>query len=64
LFSRRLFGAENDFSPDLLKDSFNCRDLGNHGVNPVFIRGERMENAAPSVALWGLRRYMSGSKFP
>jgi hypothetical protein len=57
-------GAENEFSPDLLKDSFNCRDLSPHGVHPVFIRGERIENAFPAVALWRPRRYISGSKFP
>jgi hypothetical protein len=28
------------------------------------IRGERMENERAAVALWGLRRYISGSKFP
>jgi hypothetical protein len=38
------FGAENEFSPDLLKDGYNCRDLSAHGDHPVFIRGERMEN--------------------
>jgi hypothetical protein len=31
-----------------------------HGVDTVFIRGERMEN----IALCGRRRYISGSKFP
>jgi hypothetical protein len=30
----------------------------------MVIRGERMENAGPAVALWGPRRYISGSKFP
>jgi hypothetical protein len=40
----RLFGAGAEFSPDLLKDGFNCTDLGGHGFEPVFIRGERMEN--------------------
>jgi hypothetical protein len=28
------------------------------------IRGERIENLGGAVALWGLRRYISGSKFP
>jgi hypothetical protein len=60
----RLFGAENEFSPDLLKDSFNCPDLARHGDHPVFTRGERMENAGGAVALWEPRRYISGSKFP
>jgi hypothetical protein len=63
-FQDAFFGAENEFSPDLLKDSFNCRDLGRHGDYPVFIRGERMENVPAAVALWGPRRYISGSKFP
>jgi hypothetical protein len=31
-----------------------------HGVGPVLIRGERIEN----IALCGLRRYINGSKFP
>src|SRR3954451_1206938 len=43
-FQVAFFGAENEFSPDLLKDSYNCRDLGAHGDYPVFNRGERMEN--------------------
>jgi hypothetical protein len=64
LFSDAFSGAENQFSPDLLKDSFNCLDLGRDGDQPVFIRGERMENAPGAVALWGPRRYISGSKFP
>jgi hypothetical protein len=57
-------GVENQFSPDLLKEGFNCPDLGRDGDHPVFTRGERMENAPGSVALWGPRRYISGSKFP
>jgi hypothetical protein len=28
------------------------------------IRGEWIENTRAAVALWGLRRYISGSKFP
>jgi len=40
------FGAENEFWPYLLKDSFNLGDSSAHGVDPVFIRGERMENIA------------------
>jgi hypothetical protein len=57
-------GAETQLWPDLLKEGFNCHDPGKHGVGPVMIRGERIENARPAVALWGLRRYISGSKFP
>jgi hypothetical protein len=64
----RLFRRWNEFSPDLLKEGFNCRDpghtrvcLGAHGDGPVMIRGERMENEAVTVALWGPRRYISGS---
>jgi hypothetical protein len=64
LFSDAFFGAEDEFSPDSLKDSFNCPDLGRHGDQPVFTRGERMEKAARAVALWQPRRYISGSKFP
>jgi hypothetical protein len=33
-----------------------------HGDGPVFIRGERMENERLTVALWGLRGYISRSK--
>ena len=43
-FQIAFFGAENEFSPDLLKDSYNCRDPGAHGDRPVFNRGERIEN--------------------
>jgi hypothetical protein len=63
-FHDAFFGAETSFQLDLLKDGFNCRDLTPDGDHPVFIRGERMENASPAVALWRPRRYISGSKFP
>jgi hypothetical protein len=59
-----LFGAETQLWPDSLKEGFNCLGPGKHGVGPVMIRGERIENAPAAVALWGLRRYISGSKFP
>jgi len=52
-FQIAFFGAENEFSPDSLKDSFNCLDLGGHGVYPVFIRGERMENGFPWLPFGG-----------
>jgi ATP-binding cassette ChvD family protein len=35
-----------------------------HGEHTVFIRGEWKENAAPAVALWRPRGYISRSKFP
>jgi hypothetical protein len=57
-------GADGQFWPDSLKQGFNCPDRRKHGVGPVTIRGEQMENAPPAVALWGPRRYISGSKFP
>ena len=53
VFQNAFFGAENEFSPDSLKDSFNCLDLGGHGVYPVFIRGERMENGFPWLPFGG-----------
>jgi hypothetical protein len=53
VFQNAFFGAENEFSPDSLKDSFNCLDLGRHGVYPVFIRGERMENGFPWLPFGG-----------
>jgi ATP-binding cassette ChvD family protein len=40
---------ENEFSPDLLKEGFNCLDRCPHGDHPVFIRGERMENGFPRL---------------
>jgi ATP-binding cassette ChvD family protein len=55
-----LFQRRDELSPDLLKDGFNCLDPRRHGVQSVFSRGERTEN----VALWGLDRYIGGSKFP
>jgi hypothetical protein len=58
------WGAGRQLWADLLKDSFNCPDPGKHGVDPVMIRGERMENTGAAVALWGPHRYISGSKFP
>jgi hypothetical protein len=57
-------GADRQFWADSLKEGFNCPDPGKHGVNLVMIRGEQMENICAAVALWGLRRYISGSKFP
>jgi hypothetical protein len=57
-------GADRQFWPDLLKDSFNCHGLAQawypHRNDP----GERTENVSVPVALWGPRRYISGSKFP
>jgi ATP-binding cassette ChvD family protein len=55
-----LFQRRDELLPDLLKDGFNCLDPRRHGVQSVFSRGERTEN----VALWGLDRYIGGSKFP
>jgi hypothetical protein len=64
-----VFGGENEFWPDLLKDSFNCRDLGHtkvcpraHGVELVIAHGEWPENGGPAVALSGAGRYIDGSK--
>jgi hypothetical protein len=44
---------ENEFSPDLLKEGFNCLDRCPHGDHPVFIRGERMENGFPWLPFGG-----------
>jgi len=52
-FQIAFFGAEDEFSPDLLKEGFNCLDLGPHGDQPVFIRGERMENGFPRLPFGG-----------
>src|SRR5829696_5086058 len=52
-FQNAFFGAEDEFSPDLLKEGFNCLDLGPHGDQPVFIRGERMENGFPWLPFGG-----------
>jgi hypothetical protein len=53
VFKTPYSAPEDEFSPDLLKDSFNCRDLAPHGVHPVFIRGERMENGFPRLPFRG-----------
>ena len=65
------FDAGNEFSPDLLKEGFNCRDpghtrpcLGPHGDGPVMIRGERSENEAPRLPFGGRAATSAGSKFP
>jgi hypothetical protein len=58
------FGAVRQFWADSLKEGFNCHDPVRHGVGSVTIRGERTENTGAAVALWGPRRYISGSKFP
>jgi ATP-binding cassette ChvD family protein len=52
-FQNAFFGAENEFSPDLLKEGFNCLDLVPHGDHSVFIRGERMENRFPRLPFGG-----------
>jgi hypothetical protein len=54
---------ENEFSPDLLKDSFNCQDLGSHGDHPVFIRGERMENGFPRLPFGGRAATSAAANF-
>ena len=58
------FGAEVQLWPDLLKDSFNCRDSPHtwypSRIHPV----NEWKTRSPAVALWGARRYISGSKFP
>jgi hypothetical protein len=41
-----LFPREIELWLDLLKDGFNCPDLGPDGVRSVFVRGERTENVA------------------
>jgi hypothetical protein len=46
-----VFDAENEISPDLLKDRFNCYDLARVWFRPRNHRGERMENARCAVAL-------------
>jgi hypothetical protein len=60
----RLFGAENEFSPDLLKDSFNCPDLARHGDHPVFTRGERMENAGVRLPFGSRAATSAAANFP
>src|SRR2546429_3537195 len=62
-FQIAFFGAENEFSPDLLKDSFNCRDLSPHGVYPVFIRGEWMENGFPWLPFPGRAATSAAANF-
>jgi hypothetical protein len=44
-------GADRQFWLDSLKDGFNYHDPGKHGVDPVMIRSERMENIRRMVAL-------------
>jgi hypothetical protein len=62
------FGVENEFSPDLLKDGFNCHDRAHTWWRTVVTRGEqtkrgeRTENRGPAVALSGAGRYIGGSK--
>src|SRR5829696_8812950 len=53
VFKTPYSAPENEFSPDLLKEGFNCRDLGSHGDHPVVIRGERMENGFPWLPFGG-----------
>ena len=59
------FGAENEFWPDLLKDGFNCPGSGAaHMVSIPYSSVVNGWKTGPAVALWGPRRYISGSKFP
>jgi hypothetical protein len=63
VFKTPYSAPENQFSPDLLKDSFNCRDLGRHGDHPVFIRGERMENRFPWLPFGGRAATSAAANF-
>jgi hypothetical protein len=45
VFTTPFAALSNQFSLYLLKDGFNCPDLPPDGGHPVFVRGERMENA-------------------
>jgi hypothetical protein len=56
-------GADDEFSPDLLKEGFNCRDPARAGISQSTVVNGWKTNAGP-VALWGARRYISGSKSP
>jgi hypothetical protein len=46
-----VFDAENEISPDLLKDGFKCTDLARTWFRSRIQRGERMENMRCAVAL-------------
>jgi hypothetical protein len=46
-----VFDAENEISPDSLKEGFNCRDLPHTWFRSRNHRGERMENTCRAVAL-------------
>jgi hypothetical protein len=62
-FQIAFFGAEDEFSPDLLKEGFNCLDLGPHSDQPVFIRGERMENGFPRLPFGGRAATSAAANF-
>src|SRR5215212_1876028 len=53
VFKTPYSAPENEFSPDLLKEGFNCLDRCPHGDYPVVIRGERMENGFPWLPFGG-----------
>jgi hypothetical protein len=57
-------GVENQFSPDSLKEGFNCPDLGRHGDQPVFTRGERMENAPLRLPFGSRAATSAAANFP
>src|SRR5204862_1144701 len=63
VFKAPYSAPENEFSPDLLKDGFNCRDLSPHGVQPVSIRGERMENGFPRLPFPGRAATSAAANF-
>ena len=58
------FGAWNDLSPDSLKDGFNCTGSRPHMViEPVIIRGERMENGSPRLPFRGRAATSAAANF-
>ncbi|MEH2591825.1 hypothetical protein [Bradyrhizobium sp. AZCC 1721] len=63
VFKTPFSALKTSFRLILLKDSFNCRDLGGHGDDPVFIRGERMENAPPRLPFGGRAATSAAANF-
>jgi hypothetical protein len=58
-----VFGAEDEFSPDLLKDGFNCRDSQHIWFRPRIHRGERMENAGLRLRFRGCAATSAAANF-
>jgi hypothetical protein len=59
-----VFDAENEISPDSLKEGFNCRDLRAHGFDPVIIGVNGWKTRGVRLRFGGTAVTSAAAKFP